>query len=90
MSFHELSADVVDMAQLATGLADDLSVQELRQSHQDPGPFRTRRAQRASPTVLRGDVAEAVAGLKGESGKDLHVIGSGELVQTLMHHDLVR
>jgi dihydrofolate reductase len=40
-------------------------------------------------TVLRGDVAQAVAGLKGESGKDLHVIGSGELVQTLMHHDLV-
>jgi hypothetical protein len=24
VSFHELSADVVDMAQLATGLADDL------------------------------------------------------------------
>jgi dihydrofolate reductase len=40
-------------------------------------------------TVLKGDVAEAVAALKGESGKDLHVIGSGELVQTLMHHDLV-
>ena len=40
-------------------------------------------------TVLRGDVAQAVAGLKGESGKDLHVIGSGELVQTLMQHDLV-
>lgn len=40
-------------------------------------------------TVLEGDVAEAVAALKGESGKDLHVIGSGELAQTLMNHDLV-
>ena len=40
-------------------------------------------------TVLEGDVAEAVAALKVEPGKDLHVIGSGELVQTLMHHDLV-
>ena len=40
-------------------------------------------------TVLEGDVAEAVTALKVEPGKDLHVIGSGELVQTLMHHDLV-
>jgi hypothetical protein len=45
VSFHELSANVVDMAQLVTGLADDLSVQK-RQSHQDPGAFRTRRAER--------------------------------------------
>jgi dihydrofolate reductase len=40
-------------------------------------------------TVLVGDVAEAVTALKREAGKDLHVIGSGELVQTLMEHDLV-
>lgn len=40
-------------------------------------------------TVLEGEVAEAVAALKRESGNDLHVIGSGELVQTLMHRDLV-
>jgi dihydrofolate reductase len=40
-------------------------------------------------TVLGGNVAEGVAALKGESGKDLHVLGSGELVQTLMRHDLV-
>jgi dihydrofolate reductase len=40
-------------------------------------------------TVLQGDVAEAVAALKQEEGEDLHVIGSGELVQTLFAHDLV-
>jgi dihydrofolate reductase len=40
-------------------------------------------------TVLQGDVAKAVAALKREPGKDVHVIGSGELVQTLMEHDLV-
>jgi dihydrofolate reductase len=40
-------------------------------------------------TVLEGDVPEAVAALKREPGNDLHVIGSGELVQTLMEHDLV-
>ena len=40
-------------------------------------------------TVLQGDVAEAVAALKQEDGADLHVIGSTELVQTLIEHDLV-
>jgi dihydrofolate reductase len=40
-------------------------------------------------TLLEGDVADAVAKLKEQPGKDLHVIGSGELVQTLMQHDLV-
>ena len=40
-------------------------------------------------TVLRGDVAEAVAELKQEDGADLHVIGSTQLVRTLIQHDLV-
>jgi dihydrofolate reductase len=40
-------------------------------------------------TVLQGDVARAVVALKQEDGKDLHVIGSTKLVQTLIEHDLV-
>jgi dihydrofolate reductase len=40
-------------------------------------------------TLLQGDVAKAVAELKGQPGKDLVVLGSGELVQTLMENDLV-
>jgi dihydrofolate reductase len=40
-------------------------------------------------TVLQGDAAEAVAALKQEDGDDLHVIGSSELVRTLIEHDLV-
>jgi dihydrofolate reductase len=40
-------------------------------------------------TLLEGDVAEAVAALKQEDGDDVHVIGSTELVQTLIEHDLV-
>jgi dihydrofolate reductase len=40
-------------------------------------------------TVLQGDVAEAVAALKQEDGGDLLVIGSTELVQTLIEHALV-
>ncbi len=40
-------------------------------------------------TLLRGDVAEAVAKLKAQADKDIVVMGSGELVQTLMQHNLV-
>jgi dihydrofolate reductase len=40
-------------------------------------------------TLLQGDVAKAVAELKEQPGNDLVVLGSGELVQTLMENDLV-
>jgi dihydrofolate reductase len=40
-------------------------------------------------TVLDGDVAKAVAALKDQPGKNLVVLGSGDLVQTLMENDLV-
>ena len=39
--------------------------------------------------MLQGDVADAVVALKQEDGADLHLIGSTELVQTLMAHGLV-
>jgi dihydrofolate reductase len=42
------------------------------------------------PSVfLGGDVAEKVIKIKQQQGPDLHVYGSGNLVQTLMKHDLV-
>jgi dihydrofolate reductase len=40
-------------------------------------------------TLLPGEAPEAVAALKREDGSDLHVIGSTELVQTLIEHRLV-
>jgi dihydrofolate reductase len=43
----------------------------------------------SNSTLLEGDAAEAVARLKEEPGKDIGVLGSGELVQSLMRHDLV-
>jgi dihydrofolate reductase len=43
----------------------------------------------SNSTVISGDVAEGVRRLKDEPGKDLHVIGSGDLVQTLIRSDLV-
>jgi dihydrofolate reductase len=39
--------------------------------------------------LIQGDVAEKVAELKQGSGGDILVFGSGELVNTLMQHDLV-
>lgn len=39
--------------------------------------------------VLSGDVATQVAHIKQQPGPDLHVWGSGNLIQTLLKHDLV-
>ena len=43
----------------------------------------------SNSTLLKGDPAEAVARLKQQPGKDLVVLGSGELVQSLMARNLV-
>jgi len=40
-------------------------------------------------TLLEGEVAEAVAALKQEDNGDIHVIGSLELLKTLLERDLV-
>jgi len=40
-------------------------------------------------TVLKGQVADEVAKLKDQPGGDIQVIGSGNLIQTLLKHDLV-
>ena len=40
-------------------------------------------------TLLQGDVPKAVNELKQGDGADVHVIGSTQLVQTLIQHDLV-
>jgi dihydrofolate reductase len=64
------------------------------------GPLNTRPKYVASRTLrgplawqnsrlLEGDVARAVAALKEEAGQDLRVIGSTQLVQTLLEHGLV-
>ena len=40
-------------------------------------------------TLLGPDVVAAVGQLKARPGRDLHVMGSGQLIGTLMQHDLV-
>ncbi len=42
------------------------------------------------PSVfLAGDIAEKITQIKQQPGPDLHVWGSGDLIQTLIKHDLV-
>lgn len=43
-----------------------------------------------SPSVfLKGNVVDEIKQLKGQEGPDLHVYGSGNLIQTLLKRDLV-
>ncbi|MEW6028372.1 MAG: dihydrofolate reductase family protein [Chloroflexota bacterium] len=50
----------------------------------------TRTSSQWQPSVfLNGDIPEKVAKLKREQGPDLNVWGSGNLLQTLIKHDLV-
>jgi dihydrofolate reductase len=43
----------------------------------------------SNSTLLRGDGANAVAELRDSPGEDIVVLGSGELIQSLMAHDVV-
>jgi len=40
-------------------------------------------------TLLKGDAADAVARLKEQPGKDVVILGSGELIQSLMRRNLI-
>jgi len=43
----------------------------------------------SNSTLLKGDVPEAVARLKEESGSDLVILGSGELIRSLIPRNLI-
>ena len=40
-------------------------------------------------TLIRGNVAEEISGLKRQPGKDITIIGSGTLVHSLLQNDLL-
>jgi dihydrofolate reductase len=39
--------------------------------------------------LIRGNVAEEVSRLKAQPGKNINIVGSGELVRSLMQNDLI-
>ena len=43
----------------------------------------------SNSTLLEGDAADAVAELKRRPGENLGILGSGELIQSLMQRDLI-
>jgi dihydrofolate reductase len=43
----------------------------------------------SNSTLLEGDAADAVAALKQQPGQDLAVLGSGDLIQSLMRRGLI-
>ena len=43
----------------------------------------------SNSTLLQGDAAQAVSQLKQQPGKDLLIMGSGELIQSLMRANLI-
>ena len=43
----------------------------------------------SNSTLLAGDAAAAVAGLKQQLDQDLLIMGSGELIRSLMRHNLI-
>ena len=40
-------------------------------------------------SLIKGDVGEQVSALKDQAGPEIQVHGSGNLIQTLMKHDLI-
>ena len=43
----------------------------------------------SNSTLLKGDAAQAISQLKQQPGKDLLIMGSGELIQSLMRANLI-
>jgi len=65
-----------------TQVLDDAPKYVASRTLREPLPWR-------NSTLLRGEAADAVTELKREHGKDIVVLGSGDLVQSLRRHGLV-
>jgi dihydrofolate reductase len=68
---------------------DDRLAAKLNSVHKYVASRSLEKLEWQNSTLLEGDVAEAVARLKNEDGGPLLVIGSSDLIQTLLRHDLV-
>jgi dihydrofolate reductase len=68
---------------------DDRLAAKLNSVHKYVASRSLEKLEWQNSTLLEGDVAEAIARLKSEDGGPLLVIGSSDLIQTLLRHDLV-
>ena len=69
--------------------ADDPYAQHLNATQKHVASRTLRSLDWQNSTLIDGDVAAEVARLKEQPGGNIAVLGSGELVQTLMENDLV-
>jgi dihydrofolate reductase len=69
--------------------AEDAFAQHLNSVQKYVVSTTLRQADWQKTTIIDGDVAEQVTNLKEQPGKNISVLGSGELVQTLIANDLV-
>jgi dihydrofolate reductase len=69
--------------------ADDPMAAKLNSVRKHVASRTLKRVDWQHSTLLTGDVAEGIRELKGEPGGELQVHGSGELIQTLLRHDLI-
>jgi dihydrofolate reductase len=65
-----------------TAVLNNVQKYVVSRSLQEPLPW-------SNSTLLNGDVAEAAASLKERSEQDIAIMGSGELIQSLMPHNLI-
>jgi len=69
--------------------ADDPYARHLNATPKYVASTTLRHVEWQNSALIEGDVAEAVARLKDKPGGNIAVLGSGELVRTLIRHDLV-
>lgn len=72
-----------------TAPKDDPFAQHLNRTKKYVASRTLQRVEWENSTLLTGDVVKEVAKLKQQPGKDISVLGSGNLVQTLIANDLV-
>jgi dihydrofolate reductase len=72
-----------------TAPADDPYARHLNSTPKYVASRTLQRVEWTNSTLLKGDVAEEVAKPKAQPGGSIAVLGNGELVQTLIEHDLV-
>jgi dihydrofolate reductase len=65
-----------------TGVLDNVQKYVASRTLTEPLPWQ-------NSTLLHGDAAEAVATLKSETGPDIAILGSGELIQSLRRRNLI-